>query len=110
MFENSPFDMLDKAFKALYPGKRYKAYFDLDMKDEQGESVYGFTQFPDDGDPIIAVSAELSIKCAVEIFAHELAHVAAGKQEGHGEILEKCFDGIFNEYNRMGEELCRTVK
>lgn len=29
IFQNSPFELLDKAFKTLYPNKRYMAYIDL---------------------------------------------------------------------------------
>ena len=109
IFQNSPFELLDKAFKTLYPNKRYMAYIDVDMQDENGEKVCGCTQFNDDNTPIIFIDASLSIKNAVEIFAHELAHVAAGEQEGHGELWEKAFDEIQNEYNRIGTELYGTA-
>lgn len=52
----------------------------------------------------IAISAELSITDATEIFAHELAHVAAGEKAGHGERWDEEFQKIFNEYNRIGRE------
>lgn len=110
IFKNSPFEMIDKAFRTLFPNKDYIAYIDVDMKDENGENVYECTQFNDDDTPVIFIDSSLSIYNAVEIFAHELAHVAVGEREGHGELWEKAFDDIFNEYNRMGEELCRTVK
>ena len=110
IFQNSPFEMLDKAFKNLYSDKSYIAFIDVDMKDENGEKVYGCTQLNDCDTPIIFIDASLSIQNAIEIFAHELAHVAVGVNEGHGELWEKAFDEIQNEYNRIGEELCRTAK
>lgn len=110
IFQNSPFEMLNKAFKNLYPDKNYIAYIDVDMKDENGENVCGCTQFVDNEIPIIFIDASLSIQNAVEIFAHELSHVAVGENEGHGELWEKAFDEIQSEYNRIGEELCRIVK
>ena len=110
IFQNSPFEILDKAFKNLYPDKSYIAFIDVDMKDESGGKVYGCTQFNDGDTPIIFIDASLSIQNAVEIFAHELAHVAVGANEGHGELWGKSFDEIQSEYNRIGEELCRTVK
>lgn len=110
IFQNSPFEMLNKAFKNLYPDKTYIAFIDVDMKDESGEKVYGCTQFNENDSPIIFIDASLSIQNAVEIFAHELAHVAVGANEGHSELWEKAFDEIQDEYNRIGEELCRTVK
>lgn len=105
IFANSPFEILDKAFHNLYPDKEYKACIETDMKDEAGNVVYGFTQFNKDEIPIIAISAELTIKDATEIFAHELAHVAAGENKGHGKEWECEFDNIFQEYNRIGEEI-----
>ena len=110
IFQNSPFEMLDKAFKNLYPDRSYIAFIDVDMKDESGEKVYGCTQFNAGDTPIIFIDASLSIQNAIEIFAHELAHVAVGANKGHGELWEKAFDEIRNEYNRIGEELCRIVK
>ena len=67
--------------------------------------MFGETVFPDDESvPIVSVSACLSIKDAVEVFAHELAHVAAGKESGHSEAWEAEFQKIFDEYNRIGSE------
>ena len=42
---------------------------------------------------------------AVEIFAHELAHVAVGVGHAHDAVWEKAFDDIREEYNRIGFEL-----
>lgn len=110
IFQNSPFEMLDKAFKNLFPDKNYIAYIDVDMKDEDGQRVYGCTQFDCDSIPIIFIDSSLSLQNAIEIFAHELAHVASGEKAGHGQEWEKSFEDIFNEYNRIVEELCRTAK
>lgn len=74
-------------------------------KDYAGEPAYGVTIFPEDGSaPMIFISADLKLSDAVEIFAHELAHVAAGASAGHGEEWDKAFENIFAEYNRIGEE------
>lgn len=105
IFENSPFELIDKAFKYLYPGKEYKACIEPDITDGQGEKAYGITIFYKDDIPIVAISAELTIKDAAEVFAHELAHVAAGEGVGHGEEWEEAFENIHKEYQRIGEEL-----
>ena len=78
------------------------------MEDENGKEVFGYTQFTKDEDPVIAISADLSIKNATEIFAHELAHVAAGEGAGHGEKWETEFQKIFDEYNRVGQKRFET--
>lgn len=104
IFINSPFTILDEAFRGLYPDKKYKACIEPDIKDNEGNQAFGFTQFNKGEIPVIAISAELSITDATEIFAHELAHVAAGEGAGHGERWDEEFQKIFNEYNRIGRE------
>ena len=66
--------------------------------------MFGFTQFSKGETPVIAISAELNIMDATEIFAHELAHVAAGEGAGHGERWDEEFQRIFDEYNRIGKD------
>ena len=67
--------------------------------------MYGFTQFNDGEIPLIAISAELTIKDAIEIFAHELAHIAAGIESDHDEKWEQEFENIFQEYNEIIEQM-----
>ena len=98
IFINSPFTILDEAFRGLYPDKKYKACIEPNIKDDEGNRAFGFTQFNKGEIPVIAISAELSITDATEIFAHELAHVAAGEEAGHGERWDEEFQKIFNEY------------
>lgn len=107
IFENDPFELLNKAFRNLYPEKEYKACFLQDIRDSHGEIAHGFTQFDDSGIPKIAISAELTIIDAVEIFAHELAHVADGGKSVHGEKWEQEFEKLYQEYNRLGNEMFR---
>lgn len=104
IFINSPFEILDEAFRRLYPDKKYRACIETEVKDDEGDEAFGFTKFIEGEEPVIAISAELSIWNATEIFAHELAHVAAGEGAGHGEAWETEFQKIFNEYNRIGQE------
>lgn len=104
IFINSPFAILDEAFRGLYPDKKYKACIEPSIKDDEGNRVFGFTQFSKGETPVIAISAELSITDATEIFAHELAHVAAGEGTGLGKRWDEEFQRIFDEYNRIGRE------
>lgn len=104
IFINSPFAILDEAFRSLYPDKKYKACIEPSIKDDEGNRVFGFTQFSKGETPVIAISAELNIMDATEIFAHELAHVAAGEGAGHGERWDEEFQRIFDKYNRIGKE------
>lgn len=50
----------------------------------------------------------ISVNNAVEILAHELAHVVAGFEEGkddHGPAWETAFESIKQEYGRIGDAL-----
>ena len=106
VFLNSPFEMLNLAFRKLFPSIEYSAYFEQDVRDmEDGEKAYGLTHFAEDGEITILVEADLTINNAIEIFAHELAHAAVGIEHGHGEVWEKAFNDLFDEYNKIGEEM-----
>lgn len=105
IFVNDPFEILNKSFHNLHADKEYKACIEPVIQDDKGNKAYGFTQFNKGEIPIIAISAELTIKDAIEIFAHELAHVASGEDDGHGEKWEQEFEKIFQEYHRIGREI-----
>lgn len=105
VIKNSPFEMLDIAFKRLFPDVKYKVYFEVELEDESGETVYGFTNFEDNGEITILVDGNLSVYNATEIFAHELAHAAVGEEHDHDEVWEKAFSDLHDEYNRIGSEL-----
>lgn len=106
-FGNDPFALVAQAFKNLYPERVYLAQIAPEVVDDDGNAVCGATTFPDDGSPsLVEVSGEIPIAGGVEIFAHELAHVAAPEDSNHGEAWQTAFDRIFEEYNRIGEALC----
>jgi hypothetical protein len=98
--------MLDLAFKLLFPGIKYTAFFEPNIRNEEnGEKACGLTDFAEDGEITIFIDTDLSINNAVEIFAHELAHAGVGSVHDHDEVWEKAFDDLFKEYNRIGEEM-----
>ena len=102
-FSNDIFGLIWKAFKNLYPDKNCACEWAPELeKSEDGYDVFGQTFFSDDGECLVQVSAKLPVVDAAEVFAHELAHVAAGNEANHGSEWEKAFDDIFNEYNRLG--------
>lgn len=106
VIKNSPFEMLDIAFKRLFPDVKYQAFFEPNIRDEEnGDKVYGLTDFADDGTITIFIDCALTINDSVEIFAHELAHAGVGVGHGHDEIWQKAFDDLFDEYNRLGDEM-----
>lgn len=105
-FGNDPFALVAQAFGNLFPEREYTAYIVADVKDEDGNSACGVTTFPGDGlPPVVEVSGEIPIAAGVEVLAHELAHVAAPEDQAHGEAWRAAFDRIFDEYNRIAQEL-----
>lgn len=104
-FKNDPFAILWEAFKNLYPSKECVCWFDVidDPNDKDGH--YGWTQWNDDGTIEVAVDIGLRLSDAVEILAHELAHVAVGSDAEHGEKWEEAFEAIHAEYDKIGNDL-----
>ena len=105
-FANDPFSLVWKAFKNLYPGKGCEVQLQPGIQDDElSEQGYGFTEFHDDGSILVVVDANLQVSNAVEVLAHELAHVAVGIENEHGAAWETAFDAIFQEYGRIAEEM-----
>ena len=106
-FENDTFAIVWQAFKNLYPDKECKCFWEPRIRDnENGNECYGLTDFDEEtGEVTVFVKPSLTVIDATEILAHELAHVAVGLEHNHDEEWEKAFDDIFNEYNRIGDEL-----
>lgn len=105
-FQNDMFAMVWGAFKNLYPDKDCEIYWEPQIRDEEdGKPVYGLTDFVDDGSVAVFVKPSLEVANAVEILAHELAHVAVGVEHDHDEVWQEAFDKIFEEYNRIGSQM-----
>ena len=105
-FQNDMFAMVWGAFKKLYPDKDCEIYWEPQIRDEvDGKPVYGLVDFADDGSVAVFVKPSLEVADAVEILAHELAHVAVGVEHDHDEVWQEAFDKIFEEYNRIGDQM-----
>ena len=105
-FENDMFAMVYQAFKNLYPDKEpHCEWVSSFEKSEDGLERLGMTTFAEDGEIYVEICGSIKVTDAVEIFAHELAHVAVGGDKGHEEEWEEAFDRIFDEYNRIGNEM-----
>ena len=90
----------------MYPDKDCEIYWEPQIRDEEdGKPVYGLTDFADDGSVAVFVKPSLEVANAVEILAHELAHVAVGVEHDHDEVWQEAFDKIFEEYNRIGSQM-----
>lgn len=100
-FDNDPFALVWRAFKTLWPDSECSIEWNGSISDENGEPVCGVTAFFPDSIPEVSINPSLEVWDAVEILAHELAHVAAGIDNGHGEEWEAAFDKIQDEYQRI---------
>ncbi len=95
-----PFGLIVEIFNDLYPDTPCEIIFSEGLHKGDGDP-WGCTTFPDDGsDPQVVIDVETPLRHAVEILAHELAHVAVGGEcdEEHGEDWEKAFSAIHQEY------------
>ena len=105
-FVNNMFSMVYMAFDSLFPGKPVRIWWNADIpKAADGTERVGLTSWNEDGTIDVDISAKLTVADAVEILAHELAHVAAGGNEGHGEKWEQAFDAIHAEFIRIGDDI-----
>lgn len=108
-FKNDPFAIVYKAFKNLYPGKDCKIQWAAELKDEEGIPVFGVTTFrrtAEKTDVFVSVDPGLQVWDAIEVLAHELAHVAIfPEHQDHDRKWEETVDAIFEEYNRVSAEL-----
>ena len=105
-FENDPFAIVWEAFKEIYPDKKCTCMWVNEIENtDDGKPAYGFTDFQDDGNVYVCVSSQLEVGNAVEILAHELAHVAVGSEAEHGEKWQEAFDNIFQEYNWIAKQM-----
>ncbi|MBO5187216.1 MAG: hypothetical protein J6B91_09275 [Prevotella sp.] len=102
-FANDPFRAVYTVFKTLWPEKDCACFWNSNIEDDDGETVYGVTVFSDGAlMPEVHINPCLKVSDAVEILAHELAHVAVLHiDDGHGAEWEKAFDAIHREYERF---------
>ncbi len=102
--DNDPFSVVIEAFQTLYPDKTCVIQFDHTLNYDEKE--FGLTQFynPELDIPLVCINPKLSVCHAVEVLAHELAHVAVGPAEEHGEQWEKAFSAIHEMFMQISRE------
>ena len=105
-FKNDIFALIWKAFKNIYPEKECECFWEPGIREsENGSEVFGLTDFGEDGTVVVFVRPDMRVADAGEILAHELAHVAVGVEHDHDAIWEEAFAAIFEEYNKIGNEM-----
>lgn len=107
-FENDPFAMTYEAYKRIYKKDCIVNWYTEELMGEiggYGKDVYGFAEFSENEIPRVYINAKAPVENAVELLAHELAHVAVGADKDHGPEWEEAFENIHKEYERIGAEL-----
>jgi len=95
---NNPFELVLQVYKDLYGNTEIDIAFDIDVKKRYlFFGMWGYTNF-DGKIPKVRISAHLPVYHAVEILAHELAHVRVGFEEDHNDKWEDCFSEIHAEF------------
>jgi hypothetical protein len=93
-----PFKCVIEAYEALY-NKPCLVQF---VPFEETQGAWGFTEFFDDPSemPIVNINVECPVRAALEVLAHELAHVEAdtGCADAHGPEWQKAFEAIHSKY------------
>lgn len=108
-YELNPFNLILDVCNALYPNFNAQIIFsppgqfeamckEYNVPQDSEELPCGFTFFPDDGEPLIVINSDISCYAAIEIISHEVAHVAAGYDAGHGELWQAEFDKLHDAY------------
>lgn len=101
-FDIDPFAVVYTAFRNLFPECDCEISWNGEIKDEKGETCCGVTRFEPGKIPEVEINPILTVYDAVEVLAHELAHVANGPENmQHGPDWETAFDAIHREYNRV---------
>lgn len=105
-FKNDIFSMIWQAFTNLYPDEKCECFWEPQIReDENGNKVFGLTDFGEDGSVMVFVRPDIKVVDAAEVFAHELAHVAVGVEHEHDKEWETAFNNIFEEYNKIGDKM-----
>ena len=109
-FLMDPFAWVYEAYKDVFPDAPECIVQWDEVEDENGERVSGVTVFPDDTNKMIEVriSPDIPMRGALETLGHELAHVAAGVEAGHGERWEMALNMIEERYNRILDRAYRN--
>lgn len=90
-FAPDPFSAILDAFNARHPDAGVVVQWVTDLYAE--ERAWGRTHF--DEDPIvIEIDGQIPVAGALDVLAHELAHVAAGFEVGHGPAWQEAKEAL----------------
>lgn len=95
----NPIGIIVDIFNQKYPDKEVSINLVQELYEKT--KAYGETFWPDDGSkPIISIDVSTPFIGFIEVLAHELAHVVAGHDAGHGKKWDDEFTMINEEFNK----------
>jgi hypothetical protein len=101
---SNPIADLIAAYSEMYPDKPCEVTVSP-LKRKLGQ-----TFFPDDGGtPEVVLCPTLTYVAMMDILAHELAHVAVGRNGGHGAKWKAAYRAIHDAYERRVSAQGETV-
>jgi len=108
-YKINPFIIIIEELNKKYPDLDAEIFFVpaaalYDEGEPQDKPRYGVTAEGIGGRKIIYVSEELPAMHCIEIIGHEVAHILAGFDAGHGAEWERAFDEIYDLYNDAMEK------
>lgn len=92
----NPLADIVRCFKKLYPHLSVEISVQPVPPELKGQCSFGSDDHPT---PLVAIDPSLPYVGCVDVLAHELAHVAAGENAGHGPDWEAAYAAIHNEYH-----------
>lgn len=98
---NDPFRRIIRIVRGRYPKTKARIHF---VEQRTIKGCAGKTLFPDNGHPEVVISASIPVWGAVDVLAHELAHVVAGPKAKHGPRWRKVFKWIHGEWMKESGE------
>jgi len=100
-----PFNLILDVAHDLFPDFKADIFFGADQTNKE----LGCTNF-DGKKPHITISASCPLGAAPEILAHEISHVVAGIEAGHGKKWSRVFSRIQREYMRRLLRVAKKTK
>jgi hypothetical protein len=92
-----PVRVVIEACESLYPHIDCELEWVSDLHEQH--SAFGVTEF-DETPARVSIDVNTPMIHVIEILAHELAHVVAGFDAGHGPEWERAFAAIHAEHSR----------
>lgn len=123
-YDIDPFHIILDAVNDLFPGvdagisfqtpDQFQELYDrlapIKGKKVPGKDLCGFCVWDADGKtPLIVVNQNIPCFAAVEIIAHEVAHLVAGPEAEHGKEWEKVFKKIRKHYGKLHAAACAAL-